>query len=103
MSARTGGPASLLRDGFAPEGDRWALPTPADGAISSIATPWAFAWYIYDNAHELTKMAERTPPDAQPTLSRLAMSSQSSVINLSAKFGGRQARGAAAAQTRRLS
>ncbi len=42
-------------------------------------------WFVYDNAVELKKMAKHTP-DVNLLL-RVAMTSQSSMINLSAKFG----------------
>lgn len=46
-------------------------------------------WFVYDNANEIPKMA-RYAPDANLLL-RLAMSSASSMINLSAKFGAAEA------------
>jgi ornithine decarboxylase len=73
-----------LRAGFAPEA---MLHTHPCKTVRNLVDCYGLGirWFIYDNAHELTKMAEHAP-DAQLLL-RLAMSSQSSVINLSAKFG----------------
>lgn len=42
-------------------------------------------WFVYDNQHELDKIARLTP--GAHLLLRLAMSAGSSLINLSAKFG----------------
>jgi ornithine decarboxylase len=46
-------------------------------------------WFVYDNANEIPKLA-RYAPDANLIL-RLAVSSSSSLINLSAKFGAFEA------------
>ncbi|HEY3967115.1 MAG TPA: type III PLP-dependent enzyme [Planctomycetaceae bacterium] len=46
-------------------------------------------WFVYDNVNELPKLAEHAP-DASLLL-RLAVSSSSSLINLSAKFGAFEA------------
>lgn len=46
-------------------------------------------WFVYDNANEIPKLA-RYAPDANLLL-RLAVSSSTSLINLSAKFGSSEA------------
>jgi ornithine decarboxylase len=73
-----------LRAGFAPEE---MLHTHPCKTVRNLVDCYGMGirWFVYDSAFELPKLAEHAP-DARVLL-RLAMSSQSSVIDLSAKFG----------------
>jgi ornithine decarboxylase len=79
---------AALEAGFAPEN---MLHTHPCKTISNLTKCYAegVRWFVYDNAHEVDKMAEHAP-DANLIL-RLAVTSTSSHINLSAKFGAFEA------------
>lgn len=73
-----------LRANFAPES---MIHTHPCKTVRNLVDCYAagLRWFTYDNAFELPKLAEHAP-DAQLLL-RLAVSTNSSVIDLSAKFG----------------
>jgi ornithine decarboxylase len=75
---------AALEAGFAPE---MMIHTHPCKTVQNLTSCYArgLRWFTFDNAHEIPKLAAHAP-DANLLL-RLAVSSSSSLINLSAKFG----------------
>src|SRR5262245_56498 len=79
---------AALRAGFTPEMMIHTHPCKTEQNLTSCYAE-GLRWFTFDNANEIPKLA-RHAPDASLLL-RLAVSSSSSLINLSAKFGAFEA------------
>ncbi len=79
---------AALRAGFSPEA---MIHTHPCKTVSNLTQCYAegLRWFTFDNSNEIAKLVRYTP-DVNLLL-RLAVSSSSSVINLSAKFGASEA------------
>jgi ornithine decarboxylase len=79
---------AALKAGFTPETMIHTHPCKTEQNLSNCYAE-GLRWFTFDNANEIPKLA-RYAPDASLLL-RLAVSSSSSLINLSAKFGAFEA------------